>query len=48
MGKANLGAGDDGECAHHPVGVLLTDFGDEQSAHTGTSSTTERVSDLET
>mmetsp|Transcript_6673 Transcript_6673/g.12207 ORF Transcript_6673/g.12207 Transcript_6673/m.12207 type:complete len:269 (+) Transcript_6673:1010-1816(+) len=37
-----------GESGHHTVWVLLTDLGDQESSHTGTSTTTERVGDLET
>ena len=36
-----------GERAHHTVGVLLTDLRDEESTHTGTRTTTERVRQLE-
>ena len=32
---------------HHAVGVLLADLGDEESAHAGTGTTTERVANLE-
>lgn len=45
-GVGNLGRGDDREGAHHAVGVLLTDLGDEKGTHTGTGTTTERVGDL--
>ena len=38
----------DGEGGHHAVRELLTDLGDQQSTHTGTGTTTEGVSDLET
>jgi hypothetical protein len=44
----NLGTRNDGICAHHPIGVLLADFRNEESTHTGTSTTSEGVSDLET
>lgn len=44
----DLGRGNDGESGHHSVGELLTDLGDQQSTHTGTGTTTERVGDLET
>jgi hypothetical protein len=47
-GVGHLGGGDDGEGAHHAVGVLLTDLGDQEGAHAGTGSTTEGVADLET
>jgi len=40
-GVGDFGRWDDGEGAHHPVGELLTDLGDEQGAHTGTGATTE-------
>ena len=43
-----LGGWHDGECAHHTVRVLLTDLGDEESAHTRTRATTEGVCNLET
>ena len=39
---------DDGECGHHAVGELLADLADEERAHSGTGTTTERVGDLET
>ena len=42
-----LGRGHDGEGEHHAVGVLLADLGDEESAHAGTGTTTERVANLE-
>jgi hypothetical protein len=47
-GVGDLGGGHDGEGAHHAVGVLLTDLGDQESSHAGTGTTTERVGDLET
>jgi hypothetical protein len=47
-GIGHLGRGDDGESGHHTVGELLTDLGDKECTHTGTSTTTKRVSDLET
>merc|ERR1712036_140371 len=43
----HLGGWHDGECAHHAVGVLLTDLGDQESSHAGAGTTTERVGDLE-
>merc|ERR1712100_857089 len=46
-GIRDLGGRHDGEGAHHAIGVLLTDLGDEESSHTGTGTTTERVGDLE-
>ena len=42
-----LGGGDDRKGVHDSVGVLFSDFGDEKSSHTGASSATERVSQLE-
>jgi hypothetical protein len=47
-GVGNLGGGNDGEGGHHSVGELLTDLGDQKSTHTGTSTSSERVGDLET
>jgi len=47
-GVRDLGRWDDRECAHHPVGILFPDLGDEEGTHTSTSTTTEGVSDLET
>mmetsp|Transcript_76585 Transcript_76585/g.206366 ORF Transcript_76585/g.206366 Transcript_76585/m.206366 type:complete len:211 (+) Transcript_76585:793-1425(+) len=46
-GVGNLRGRNDGEGQHDAIGVLLTDLGDEQGSHTGTSATAERVSDLE-
>ncbi len=39
---------DDGEGTHHPVGVLLSDLGDEEGTHACTGTTAEGVSNLET
>jgi len=47
-GVRDLGGGDDREGVHDSVGVLFSDLGDEESSHTGASSTTERVGQLET
>jgi hypothetical protein len=47
-GVGDLGGGNDGEGGHHSVGEFLADLGNEQSTHTGTGTTTERVGDLET
>jgi hypothetical protein len=49
----NNGIGDlwgwhDGESDHHSVWVFFSDLGDEESSHTGSSTTTERVGNLET
>merc|ERR1719265_1059429 len=46
-GVTDLGGGDDGEGSHHAIGVLLTDLGDQERTHTGTSATTEGVGELE-
>ena len=46
-GVGHLGGWHDREGAHHTVGVFLTDLGDEESSHAGSSATTERVGDLE-
>lgn len=43
-----LGRWHDRECAHHAIGVLLTNLGNQKSSHTGTSASSERVGDLET
>lgn len=47
-GVGDLGRRHDGEGGHHTVGELLTNLGDKQSTHTSTSTTTQRVGDLET
>ena len=46
-GVRHLGGWHDGESGHDSVGVLLTDLGDEEGAHAGTSAATEGVGDLE-
>merc|ERR1719194_133009 len=46
-GIRDLGGRHDGESAHDTVGVLLTDLGDQEGAHTGAGTTTEGVGDLE-
>ena len=46
-GVGHLRRGNDGESGHHTVGELLTDLGDEEGTHTGTSAATKRVGDLE-
>merc|ERR1711990_921913 len=46
-GVGDLGGGEDGEGLHDSVGVFLSDLGDEQGAHSRTSTTTERVGGLE-
>ena len=43
----DLGGGDNGEGSHDPVGVFLTDLGDQEGSHSGSSSTTKRVGQLE-
>ena len=47
-GIGNLGTGYDGERAHHTIGILFTNLGDQKGTHTSASTTTKRVSDLET
>jgi len=47
-GVGDLGGGNDGEGGHHTVRELLTDLGDQECTHTGTGTTTQGVSDLET
>ena len=44
----HLGRREHGEGEHDTVGVLLTDLGDQESAHTGASTSTHGVGDLET
>jgi hypothetical protein len=39
---------DNGEGGHHTIWELLADLGNQERTHTGTSSTTEGVGDLET
>ena len=46
-GVGDLGGGHDGESAHDTVGVLLTDLGDEKSSHTGSSSSSHGMRELE-
>ena len=47
-GIRDLGGRHDGECAHHSVGIFLSDFRDEECSHTRSGTTTEGVGDLET
>ncbi len=47
-GIGHLGGWHDGESAHDPVGVFLSDLGDQKSSHAGAGSSSERVGDLET
>ena len=46
-GIGDLGRWYDREGGHHAVRKFLTDLGDQERTHTGTSSTTEGVGDLE-
>lgn len=46
-GVGDLRRWHDGEGSHHAVGELLADLRDEQSTHTSTGTTTQRVGDLE-
>jgi len=43
----DLGGGDDRVGGHDTVGVLLTDLGDQKSSHTGSSSSSHGVGELE-
>lgn len=47
-GIRNLGGWHNGKGAHHTIRVFFTNLGNEESTHTGTSTTTERVGNLET
>lgn len=47
-GIGDLWRWNDGESGHHSVWEFFTDLGDQEGTHTGTSSTTEGVGDLET
>ena len=47
-GIRHLGGWHDGESGHDSVWVLFSDLGDEEGSHTGSSSTTEGVGNLET
>jgi len=47
-GVGDLGRGYDRVCGHHAVGELFADLGDQERTHTGTSSTTKGVGNLET
>lgn len=47
-GIRDLGRWNNRESGHHTVWELLADLGDQERTHTSTSSTTERVGDLET
>ena len=46
-GIRHLGGGDDGEGFHDSIRVFFSDLGDQEGTHTGTSTTTQRVGDLE-
>merc|ERR1711959_351158 len=46
-GIRDLWRWEDGEGFHDSVWVLFSDLGDQESSHTGTSTTTQRVGDLE-
>merc|ERR1712228_728484 len=47
-GIRDLGGWEDGESFHNSVGVFFSDLGDKESSHSRSSTTTERVGDLET
>ena len=42
-GVRDLGRGDNRESSHDPVGVFLTDLGDQESSHSGSSAAAKRV-----
>jgi len=46
-GIRNFGGGNDGEGFHDSIGVFFSDFGDQKSSHTRSSTTSEGVGDLE-
>ena len=46
-GIADLGTRHDGIRSHHTVGILLANLGDQERAHTRTSSASKRVGNLE-
>lgn len=46
-GVGHLGGWHDGEGGHHSVREFLADLGNQQSSHTGSGTTTQRVGDLE-
>jgi len=47
-GIGNLGRRDDRESSHHSIRVFFTDLGDQEGTHSRTSSSSQRVSELET
>lgn len=47
-GIRHFGTWYDRVCAHHTVGILLSDFRNQECTHSGTSASTKRVGDLET
>lgn len=46
-GVGHLRGWDNGESGHHSVGEFLADLGKQESSHTRSGTTTERVGDLE-
>jgi hypothetical protein len=48
MSLTDLGRWDNGESAHHTVGELFTNLGNQKRTHTGTGTASERMGDLET
>ena len=42
-----LGGWNNGECVHHPVGILLPDLGDQECSQSRSGATTEGVGHLE-
>jgi hypothetical protein len=47
-GIGHLGGWHDGEGGHDSIWILFSDLGDEEGSHSGSSSSTKRVGDLET
>jgi len=47
-GIRHFGGWDNGECFHDSIRIFFSDFGDQEGTHTGTSSSSQRVGDLET
>jgi len=46
-GVGDFGGRDDRESGHHSVGIFFSDFGDQESSHSGSGSSSEGVGNLE-
>jgi hypothetical protein len=46
-GVGDFGGGNDGEGSHHSIGVFFADFADQESSHSSTGTSTERMCYLE-